>query len=664
MPTIKRTEPITVVIGNPPYKDKAKGRGGWIERGSQGREAPLKRWIPPRTWGVGAHAKHLKNLYIYFWRWGTWKVFGTGLHASTGLEETDKAGIVCFITAAGFLGGDGFQKMRDDLRRSCHEIWVIDCSPEGHQPDVPTRIFQGVQQPVCIVLTARALGKGANVPAGVRFHALPQGRREDKFEALAKLSLTGSEWVDCAIGWRDPFLPETKGAWAKFPALEDLFVWSGSGVLPGRTWVVAPDAQSLRDRWDRLIAESSLVKKEELFFPTLRNGKVADRHIQKIVPEGLFGHEYRAVPVADDKLPVIEPIRFGFRSFDRQWIIPDNRLLLSARPILWNIQTASQVHLVSLEKRAPENGPSVTFSALLPDMNFYKGSSGGRVFPLWLNAPTTLPNFNPVLLTHLAKLYGQPVKAEDVMAYIAAVLAQPAFTARFADDLVRPGLRVPLTADAKLFDEAVTLGREVVWLHCYGERFADPAANRPKGPPRLPSDKAPRIPAEGAIPLAPEPLPDTMEYDASKHRLLVGKGYVENVTPEMWAYEVSGMNVLRQWFSYRKRDRSRPLIGDRRPPSPLDKIQPESWLPEYTTDLLDLLHVLGRLIALEPRQADLLDRICASRLLSAEELRAAGALAMPEAASGSGKKGKAPRKPRVIRGKTPRTARAAGKVRP
>ena len=28
---IKREEPITVVIGNPPYKEKAKGRGGWVE---------------------------------------------------------------------------------------------------------------------------------------------------------------------------------------------------------------------------------------------------------------------------------------------------------------------------------------------------------------------------------------------------------------------------------------------------------------------------------------------------------------------------------------------------------------------------------------------------------------------------------------------------------
>ena len=195
-------------------------------------------------------------------------------------------------------------------------------------------------------------------------------------------------------------------------------------------------------------------------------------------------------------------------------------------------------------------------------------------------------------------------------------MAHPAFTARFRADLVRPGLRVPLTADKTLFDEAVALGREVVWLHCYGERFVDPAAGRPKGPPRLAKGEAPFIPADGAIPGAPEPLPETMDYDAAKRRLVIGKGFVENVTPAMRAYEISGKNVLDQWFSYRRRDRTKPMIGDKRPPSPLEKIQPEGWLAEYTEDLLNLLNVLGRLVALEPRQADLLDRIVAGPLVA------------------------------------------------
>src|SRR5205814_681155 len=32
---IKRDEPLTVVIGNPPYKEKAKVQGAWIENGSK-----------------------------------------------------------------------------------------------------------------------------------------------------------------------------------------------------------------------------------------------------------------------------------------------------------------------------------------------------------------------------------------------------------------------------------------------------------------------------------------------------------------------------------------------------------------------------------------------------------------------------------------------------
>ena len=85
---IKRQEKITVVIGNPPYKERAKGLGGWIESGSKGDEiaAPLRRWMPPVDWDVSAHAKHLRNLYVYFWRWATWKVFGDGGRSAT--EQT------------------------------------------------------------------------------------------------------------------------------------------------------------------------------------------------------------------------------------------------------------------------------------------------------------------------------------------------------------------------------------------------------------------------------------------------------------------------------------------------------------------------------------------------------------------------------------------------
>ena len=140
---------------------------------------------------------------------------------------------------------------------------------------------------------------------------------------------------------------------------------------------------------------------------------------------------------------------------------------------------------------------------------------------------------------------------------------------------------------------------------------------------------APQIPKGGAIPQDPEAMPDTIDYDAARRRLLIGSGYVENVAPEVWNYEVSGKQVLRQWFSYRKKNRERPIIGDRRRPSPLGDIQPDHWLAEYTTELINLLHVLGRLVELEPTQANLLERVCSGPTLSAAELRTAGAFTGP-----------------------------------
>lgn len=624
---VKRETPITVVIGNPPYKEKAKGRGGWIEAGTPGLEAPMDRWSPPPAWGVGAHAKHLKNLYVFFWRWATWKVFGSGFHASTGRAEEEREGLVCFITVAGFLNGPGFQRMRDDLRRTCSDVWVIDCSPEGHQAEVPTRIFEGVQHPVCIVLAVRRPGTDATVPARVRFRALTPDRREGKFGELDRVTLDGAGWVDCANGWRDPFLPAATGAWGVFPNLADLFVYDGAGVMPGRTWIIAPDAESLRRRWAGLVQEINPIRKEELFHPHIVNGRVADRHTGRLVERGLPGYPHPRRSVSDETGLSVPPIRYGFRSFDRQWLIPDARLINRPNPALWEIHSNRQVHLTCLDDDAPSGGPAVSLTGAIPDLHYYNGR-GGRVFPLWADREGTRSNVRPALLALLSDRLGRTVSAPDVMAYIAALLAHPAFVARFAADLVQPGLRVPLTADPDLFAEAVAIGREVVWLHTYGERFADPAAGRPAAPPRMAAGTGPVIPAGGAIPGAPHPLPDTMTHDAAARRLHVGDGFVDNVPAAVWAYEVSGKTVLRQWFSYRRRDRTKPLIGDKRPPSPLDRIQPDHWPAEYTTDLINLLHVLGRLVALEPRQADLLARVCAGPLVD----RAAVAAALAESA--------------------------------
>ena len=147
----------------------------------------------------------------------------------------------------------------------------------------------------------------------------------------------------------------------------------------------------------------------------------------------------------------------------------------------------------------------------------------------------------------VAKPKRRQFSAPDLIAYFAAVAAHPAYTARFKSDLVRPQLRFPITGDASLFREAITIGRQVIWLHCFGERFSDPREGRPKRAPRLKSvDERPVIPRNGRIPTQPALFPNSIQYDPAACELHVGQGFVKNVPKQVWEYEVSGKQVLIQ----------------------------------------------------------------------------------------------------------------------
>ena len=210
------------MIGNPPYKEKAKGRGGWIENGTAECCAPLDRWGRRRN-GVWARTQAPAEPLCLFLALGDVEGLRFGWLPPGEPDKVDD-GIVCFITVAGFLNGPGFQKMRDDFRRTCSEIWVIDCSPEGHQPEVRHASSRACNSRFASCLAARRLRKIGNVPAECSYVPAARGRTDEKFESLAKLSLARLRLGQIAQRWREPFLPAETGAWAVYPLLEDFFV--------------------------------------------------------------------------------------------------------------------------------------------------------------------------------------------------------------------------------------------------------------------------------------------------------------------------------------------------------------------------------------------------------------------------------------------------------
>lgn len=604
---MKAQEPVMVVLGNPPYRERAKGDGGFVEDG-----APNTEWATPplaafREPGNGGAEYVLSNLYIYFWRWATWKVFDA--------HPADRDGVICFITTSGYLKGPGFAGMRRYLRENAAEGWVIDCTPEGHQPEVATRIFGGVQQPVAIGVFVRRAATDTTTPANIKFRSV-RGRQAAKFDALKAVDLDDTHWETCPDDWTAPFLPAGGDEWQASPSLGDLMPWVNQGVVGGRTWVYAPLADTLQHRWTDLL-NAPKEQRAALFLES------RDATLTRKKP-GLAGFPHDDRSIQDEAGPGLAPAPIAYRTFDVQYVIPDDRVMSTPRTDLWRVRGDHQLHVTELHSEAIRSGPALTFAAHTPEMHHFKGSAGGRVLPLYTGPDVTRPNLAPGLLDALTLRLGQALTAVDVLAYIAAVTAHPAFTNRFVEDLRTPGIRVPLTTDTDVWTDAVTIGRTVLWLHTRGERLTDPAAERPAGAPRIADpDRHPKVTV--AIPDTDDAMPDTLHHDPATKTLAIGGGRIAPVEPAVVDYEVSGMNVLRKWFSYRRG--TRPVARGQQ--SPLDDVRPTSWPPVYTTDLLDLIHVLTAVTDLEQTQADLLDRVMAADRLTVTDLTDAGVLPVP-----------------------------------
>ena len=253
-------------------------------------------------------------------------------------------------------------------------------------------------------------------------------------------------------------------------------------------------------------------------------------------------------------------------------------------------------------------GPAATAAIYTPDLDHFRGSFGGKhVIPLWRNAAATEPNITAGLLPLPNEVYTERVTLEDIFAYVYAVLANPEYTENFSEELSEPGPQLPLTKDSALFRRATTMGKRLLWLHTYGERFIPEgmcAGQIPRGTARC---------IQG-IPTSPEKYPEDFEYIEAERTLRVGEGKISPVSPEVWNFSVSGLQVVKSWLDYRKKD------GAGRRSSPLDEIRPERWTTRMTQELLELIWVLEHTLAMYPELEDTLMAVVQSECFTENEL--------------------------------------------
>lgn len=596
---VKREKRVMAIVGNPPYdRVRREDAGGWVVHGDEDDGGAIFDQVievaNERT--IFSHVASAYNLYAYFWRWAIWKAFE---------HHGEGPATVGFITASSWLDGPGFVGLRELVRDLCDEVWIVYLGGDNRGARPEENVF-AIESPVAIVILIRSDRSDGETPATIRYQRI-HGSRSEKLEAVEKIAPPDTEpdsWEELDNRRWAVFLPSTEpgGAWAQMPAVGDLFPWRQPGCQLNRTWPVAPDSGTLVRRWRTFMEDPDSKRRAELF-PNPAHGRTINTQV---------GDRQRLADLPEDA-PAPRATRYGWRPFDQQWSLEDPRLAGLERPSLWQSRSSSQLFLafpsVSL---APGPGPTVHCFSAVPDRNAFKGSASASIVALYRDSDATHPNVTDGLLTAIGEALrvgdpgaGEPTP-EQLTAYVYAILSTPAYQQRFEEELAGKVVRLPLTAEPTLWNEAIDLGGLLIWFHTSGQRFKDSS----HGAGRLPDDG---VSWERAVTEMPSQRSE-IRYDDAEHVLHVGSGVVSGVRPDVWEYSVSGWPVVRRWLEHRT------VQGRGRRSSALDEIRPESWSDSWNDELLELLRALTASCELREKQDDLLGRICEGKLIPADDL--------------------------------------------
>ncbi len=531
--SVKRDEPILVILGNPPYKRHSVnpsrvGRnltfiGELIEDYKQVDGEPLDEKNP----------KALQDDYVKFIRWAQWRIDKNG------------EGVIGYIVNNNFLDATTVRGMRQNLLDSFNAIYVLnlhgsiikpEAVPKGKEDQNVFDIELGVTILLCV--------KERNNPSPAKvYYADMWGLREEKYKKLSETDVQTTEWTELQpTSSYYLFVPQETDYSAEYESgwkITDIFQTSSIGVVTARDRLtIQRTAEAIRETVTDFVSLSIDEAREKY-----KLGKDSQDWKVHLAQADLRSHP--------DTVQHITPIRY--RPFDARWTYytgQSNGFHCRPRPV--NMSHLLQENLALCVCRIV---PSPVWQhALVTDQiteNCYvsnRGSESGHVFPLYLYPDSEALlgsterelNFKPAFLTALAETLELPqtpplklpegVAPEKILAYIYAVLYSPTYRERYYEFLKYDFPRIPLPQDIDQFRNLAALGQELISWHLLKD-MQIPARHRFEGE------------GDGVVG-KPRYEDGNVWINATQH--------FTDVSAEVWEYEVGAYQVCEKWLKDRK----------------------------------------------------------------------------------------------------------------
>lgn len=439
-------EKVFAIIGNPPYSIGQTNAND----DNQNIEYPKLKAAIDRTYGRHSKAnlkKSLYDTYIQAYRWAS--------------DRIGDKGVIGFVTNASFIDSQSTDGLRKCWHEEFNQVYILNLrgdartSGEKRRKEAGNIFGEGTRTPVVITLLVKD-GSGQNE---IHYHDIGDYlSRHEKLQIIEETkSIQGIDWLSITPDANNDWVNQRDQNYQSYPAMDgDYFNARAVGVSTNRdVWVYGFNKEQVKHNTFQM-AENYNQEVERLKNITEEKEKLAARRVDTSYIKWTAKLNNRLV--SGEKLEIdSDKIQLSmYRPYVKKWLFYDEQVI--ERPGQYKDIMGEENKIIYITGRSAKRDFTALVIEDVPNLDMMEKGQGFLKYSQESEGLFTGKSFN--ITADMRKKLN--LSAEDVFAYVYAVLHSAEYKEKYQNDLKKDFPRIPILKNK---EEFVRIGQELIDLH-------------------------------------------------------------------------------------------------------------------------------------------------------------------------------------------------------
>lgn len=446
----QQKEPITVIIGNPPYSVGQKSQND----DNKNIHYPLLEDRIRNTYfkESRSNAKNaLLDSYVKAFRWAT--------------DRLREKGIIGFVTNGGYIDSNSADGLRASFYKEFNYLYIFNLrgnartQGEQRRKEKDNVFGQGTRTPIAISI----LVKDGSDNHKLYYHDIGDYlSREEKLQILQSSNGVDSlDWQQIIPDENQDWINQRDPNYQQYASIvgENVspFLLNAIGVGTNRdSWVLGFSQEKTVHNVQRMISNYNLQVKQ-LKANNTRDESYLDRDPKKIK----WTSELEKSAIAGKQLILHDncTVLTLYRPFTKKWMYYDRDLI--HRPGKYYDRWGQNNYALITTGRGVSRDFSVLVTNVIPNMDSLEKGQG---FMLHDNGENDESNLFEMSHNNVNQVFADKIglSTDDTFAYVYGLLNSPEYQQRYANDLKKDLARIPVVAEKEKY---VEVGKKLMDLH-------------------------------------------------------------------------------------------------------------------------------------------------------------------------------------------------------